>query len=135
MAFTSGKEHRDSNSHSVSRWAKETIFAFAGLWDRWKNANGEWLESCSILTTAANSVTLDIHNRMPVIPHRDAHDLWLDPEMRNLAAISELFKPFDVARMRRFPVSSRVNSVQNDDQSCAAPFEPVPHPVQTFLLE
>ena len=53
------------------------LFAFAGLWDRWKNATGEWLESCSILTSAASSITVDIHNRMPVILHRDEHDLWL----------------------------------------------------------
>ena len=102
------------------------LFAFAGLWNRWKNASGERLESCLILTTAANSVALDIHNRMPVILHRDEYDLWLDPEMRNVAKVSELLKPFDVTRMRRYPVSSRVSVVQNDDQSCAASIELVP---------
>lgn len=111
------------------------LFAFAGLWDRWKNATGEWLESCSILTTAASSITVDIHNRMPVILHRDEHDLWLDPEMSNVAAVIELLKPFDGTRMRRYPVSSRVNAVQNDDEGCAAPIELVSPPVQTSLLE
>lgn len=115
--------------------AEGELFAFAGLWDRWKNTNGEWLESCSIVTTAANSVTVDIHNRMPVILHRDEYDLWLDPEVRNVAAVSKLLKPFDGTRMRRYPVSSRVNAVQNDDEGCAAPMEPVPQPVQKSLLE
>ncbi len=111
------------------------LFAFAGLWDQWKNTNGEWMETCSILTTAANSVTVAIHNRMPVILHKDEHDLWLDPEMRNVGAVSELLRPFDGTRMRCYPVSSRVNAVQNDDEGCTMPIELILQPVQASLLE
>jgi putative SOS response-associated peptidase YedK len=110
------------------------LFAFAGLWDRWKKARGEWLESCSILTTTGNALTLDIHERMPVILHRDQYDHWLDPGMRNVAVVSELLKPYDGTQMRRYPVSSRVNAVQNDDEACTAPIELAPRPVQTSLL-
>ena len=61
---------------------------------------------------------------MPVILDPDSYDLWLDPGMENVTAISELLKPYDVSRMRSYPVSSRVNHVANDDPDCSRPVEP-----------
>jgi putative SOS response-associated peptidase YedK len=43
------------------------LFAFAGLWDGWKDSNGRWVKTCSILTTTPNTVTATVHDRMPVI--------------------------------------------------------------------
>ena len=94
------------------------LFAFAGLWDRWKDANGQWIRSCSILTTAPNAVTSSVHDRMPVILHQSDYDLWLDPGLTETSAVAELLKPFDARLMRCYPVSSRVNQVQNDDAAC-----------------
>jgi Uncharacterized conserved protein len=99
------------------------LFAFAGLWDRWKDPAGNWIKSCSILTTTANLVTSPVHNRMPVILDRDAYELWLDPGMTNVAEASELLKPFDARLMRRYPVSTRINHVANDDEECSRPVE------------
>lgn len=98
------------------------LFAFAGLWDGWKNAEGQWIKTCSILTTTPNVVTSAIHDRMPVIVHPDSYDLWLDPGMQNVAAISELLKPYDARLMRSYPVSTRINHVANDDEECSRPF-------------
>ena len=102
------------------------LFAFAGIWDRWKDAGGKWLETCSILTTTPNAVTSAVHDRMPVILDRDGYDLWLDPGMRDVGAVSDLLKPCDARLMRGYPVSSRVNSVVNDDAACAARVELAP---------
>jgi putative SOS response-associated peptidase YedK len=99
------------------------LFAFAGLWERWKDPTGNWIKTCSILTTTPNVVTSAVHDRMPVILDPDSYDLWLDPGMQNMAAASELLKPFDARQMRCFPVSSRINSVVNDDEECCAPVE------------
>src|SRR5438132_4534980 len=66
------------------------LFAFAGIWDRWKDASGNAVETCSILTTMPNAVTSAVHNRMPVILESDDYDLWLDPRMRAVGAASEL---------------------------------------------
>jgi putative SOS response-associated peptidase YedK len=60
---------------------------------------------------------------MPVILNPDSYDLWLDPGMQNVAAISELLKPLDARLMRCYPVSSRVNHVTNDDEECSRPVE------------
>jgi len=95
------------------------LFAFAGLWDGWRDSNGQWVKTCSILTTTANAVTSAAHDRMPVILDPDSYDLWLDPGMQNVAAISELLKPFDARLMRSFAVSNRVNHVANDDAECS----------------
>jgi putative SOS response-associated peptidase YedK len=43
------------------------LFAFAGIWDRWKDPSGTTVETCSILTTTPNAVTSAVHDRMPVI--------------------------------------------------------------------
>ena len=85
------------------------LFAFAGLWDGWKDPSGGWVKTCSILTTTANAVTSAVHDRMPVILDPDGYELWLDPGMQNVGAISELLKPYDASRMRTYPVSTRVN--------------------------
>jgi putative SOS response-associated peptidase YedK len=97
------------------------LFAFAGLWDRWKDAGGNWIKSCSILTTTPNAVTTAVHDRMPVILDPDSYELWLDPGMTNVDAASDLLKPYDARLMRCYPVSTRINSVGNDDAECSAP--------------
>jgi putative SOS response-associated peptidase YedK len=109
------------------------LFAFAGLWERWKDADGKALETCSILTTTPNAVTSSVHDRMPVILNPDNYDVWLDPGFADAAALSELLRPYDARLMRSYPVSARVNSVVNDDAGCAAPVENVqPHQTQLF---
>lgn len=99
------------------------LFAFAGLWERWRDPSGQWIKSCSILTTTPNAVTSAIHDRMPVILGKDDYDVWLDPGMQNVAAISELLKPYDAGQMRSYTVSSRINYAANDDEECSRPVE------------
>jgi putative SOS response-associated peptidase YedK len=74
------------------------LFAFAGLWDGWKDPSGSWIKTCSILTSTPNAVTSIVHDRMPVILHPDSYDLWLDPGMTDVQIISELPKPMTAAR-------------------------------------
>ena len=100
------------------------LFAFAGLWERWRDPSGQWVKSCSILTTTPNAVTSAIHDRMPVILDPDSYDLWLDPGMRDVAAASDLLKPYDARLMRCFPIGTRINHVANDDEECSRPVEP-----------
>ena len=99
------------------------LFAFAGLWDRWKDSSGNWIKTCSILTTTPNAVTSAVHDRMPVILDPDRYVLWLDPGMTNVEAVSDLLRPYDAQVMRCHPVSTRVNSVVNDDEECSRPVE------------
>lgn len=100
------------------------LFAFAGLWEGWRDSTGQWLKTCSILTTTPNAITEGIHDRMPVILNRDDYDLWLDPGVQNVAAVSELLEPYGAHLMRCFPVSNRVNHVANDDEECSKTVQP-----------
>jgi putative SOS response-associated peptidase YedK len=65
--------------------ADDSIFAFAGIWDRWKNPQGEVIETCLILTTTPNALLADVHDRMPVVLPLEHYDLWLDPGFKNTA--------------------------------------------------
>ena len=49
----------------------DSLFAFAGIWDRWKDGSGNPVETCSILTTRPNSLLAAVHDRMPVILERE----------------------------------------------------------------
>ncbi len=102
--------------------ADDAMFAFAGLWERWRSPQGDRVESCTILTTEANELVRDVHDRMPVILEPDAYELWLDPGFSRVPELQPLLKPYAGA-MRRYRVSSRVNQVKNDDAECAAEIE------------
>jgi len=99
--------------------ADDGLFAFAGLWDRWKDPAGKVIESCTILTTDANALLKNIHDRMPVILQPDDYNPWLDPGVTDPAKVSDLFRPFNARLMRVYPVSSTVNKVGNDGPECA----------------
>lgn len=110
--------------------ADDALFAFAGLWDWWKDREGRVIESCTILTTEANALLRDIHSRMPVILKPDDYARWLDPGVTDPARVTDLLKPFDARLMRCYPVSDRVNRVENDDENCSreAPLKCTPQP-------
>lgn len=58
-----------------------------------------------------------------MILRKEDYDVWLDPGIKNVAAISELLKPFDARLMRCYPVSTRINHVANDDEECSRPVQ------------
>lgn len=102
----------------------DRLFAFAGLWDRWRAPSGELLETCTILTTAANPLTHEVHSRMPVILHAEDYDLWLDPRITNSGRVNHLLRPFDAVAMRKYPVTMRVGNPAFDHPECAREAEP-----------
>ena len=90
----------------------EFPFAFAGIWDTWRN-RGEVVTSCAIITTAANELVDELHDRMPAILLDEFHDAWLDPTT-DRAVLTRMLKPFPSFGMKTHPVSSGVNSPDND---------------------
>jgi len=96
-------------------------FAFAGLWDRWERPDEGAVETCTILTTAANDVLAPIHDRMPVILPPGEYDRWLDPSLLNTDSLAPLLVPFPPEEMLAYPVNPRVNAPSADDEGCIAP--------------
>jgi putative SOS response-associated peptidase YedK len=99
------------------------LFAFAGLWDTWKNPKAETIESCTILTTTSNELVEKIHGRMPVIVPADKYNLWLDPEVEDFEAVKEILKPYEANAMRQYPVSPKLNSSNNESATLALPID------------
>ena len=95
----------------------ESVFSMAGIWESWKAPDGDIVESCSIITTAANELVSRIHDRMPVIIAKDSYKIWLSAE-NNGQLFKELLKPYSEFVMICNPVSQMVNSPKNTGPEC-----------------
>ena len=98
----------------------QELFAFAGLYDRWRSPDGEVIFSCTILTTEANDVVRPIHHRMPVIFTRKNESLWLADTKKIEDALAVL-QGNQQPPVKFHPVSSRVNSAQVDEAQLVLP--------------
>lgn len=110
----------------------ESPFAFAGLWEVWKDSNtldqdGEPLElySCTIITGEPNEKVADVHDRMPVMLPPDAWDTWLDRDNHDVEALQELLVPAPAELIQLRMVSTDVNNVRNNNPSLIDEAEPV----------
>jgi putative SOS response-associated peptidase YedK len=92
--------------------------SLAGIWESWKNSDGEITESCALLTTEANSLMATIHERMPVILHQADLDLWLDRAVTEQKGLQRLYKPYPSELMQEWPVSTFVNSPAHNSEEC-----------------
>jgi putative SOS response-associated peptidase YedK len=89
-------------------------FAFAGLWDAWKQPDGGWLQSFAIITTDPNELTATVHNRMPVILKPSDYDRWLARDETDRPP-TDLLRPYDADKMTTHPVDPRVGNVKNNE--------------------
>ncbi|MDA1129101.1 MAG: SOS response-associated peptidase [Chloroflexi bacterium] len=95
--------------------------AFAGLWETWKSPDGEVIQSCTIITTEANSSIQPLHNRMPVILSDETQLLWLDPLTEDPKILQPLLVPAPSELLTFHQVSEAVNSVKNQGPECILP--------------
>lgn len=92
--------------------------AIAGIWSSWRaDESSPWLHTCALVTTRANAVIEGIHDRMPVILEPTDWASWLDPANSNRTEIESLMKPAGVEVVAVRPVTTRVNSVRNNDRT------------------
>jgi putative SOS response-associated peptidase YedK len=93
-------------------------FAFAGLWESWQAPDGEKIDSCTLLTTAANTLLQPIHDRMPVILKPEDYNQWLDPQIQKPEQLQPLLQSYSSEAMVSYPVSTKVNNPTNDSPEC-----------------
>jgi putative SOS response-associated peptidase YedK len=113
------------DTKSKQPWAIELVegnlFAFAGLWDRWKDkATGQPLETYTIITTDPNELLEPIHDRMPVILSPQDYSRWLDPGEPSRLPI-DLLRPYPAEEMRVWKVSAAVGNVRNNGPELRLP--------------
>jgi putative SOS response-associated peptidase YedK len=99
------------------------IFTFPGLWDAWKQPDGNILLTYTLLTTTPNELVKPIHGRMPVIFSEDAAKQWLVCKPETVPECLELLKPFPAEKMEAYEVSPLVNNPRNDSPECVRPIE------------
>src|SRR5256714_2016739 len=96
--------------------AEGELFAFAGLWERWRNPqDGSILRSFTIVTGAPNELCRPIHDRMPVILPPAAWPLWLGGEDAGPTQLLALLPPYPAELMRAYPIGPAVGNVKNDE--------------------
>ncbi|REK08622.1 MAG: SOS response-associated peptidase [Planctomycetota bacterium] len=115
--FFEWKGHARPKQPYYIRLQEDRPLAFAGLWERWRQ--GELtIESCTILTTTANELLQELHDRMPVILDPADYEAWLDPAVDDPGRLERLLTPYPAAQMTTFPVSTVVNSARLDTPEC-----------------
>jgi len=103
------------------RMGEASLFALAGLHERWRGKGGEIIESATILTTEANATLAPVHARMPVILSKEDHARWLDPEQRDAGQVADLMVPCPDDWLEAIAVGTQVNNPRFDDPACIAP--------------
>jgi putative SOS response-associated peptidase YedK len=103
------------------RPAENTIVAFAGIWETFMGADGSEIDTAAILTVAANGLMRQIHDRMPAVVHPRDFDRWLDCRDTSVAEAMSLIPPVENDFFEAYPISTKVNSVRNDDESLIVP--------------
>jgi putative SOS response-associated peptidase YedK len=96
----------------------DELFAFAGMWDRWREPESkEAIETYTIITTSPNELTAPVHNRMPVILKEEDYSKWLSAAAKP-EDLEALLAPYPAEEMEGYPVSTSVNSPKYDDAGC-----------------
>lgn len=96
----------------------DALFALAGLWESWQGPGGEVLETCTVLTCAADAAVAPVHERMPVILPPESYGRWLNRNVQNARDLEPFFAPFP--GLRAWPVGPAVNS-RLDGPECSQP--------------
>jgi putative SOS response-associated peptidase YedK len=94
------------------------LFAFAGLWERWTDPEGQRIESCTLLTTAAAENLRELHARMPVIVDPVDYAHWMDPDVVDPDLVSPVLDRNLGGALDFHPISTHVNDVRHDDPRC-----------------
>lgn len=97
------------------------VFGVAGLWDRLESGDLDPIESCLVLTTAANAVVEPIHDRMPVILDPASYGGWLDPSPKEARERLSRLQFLSEELLENYPVSSLVNRPGVEDPRCLEP--------------
>jgi len=90
-----------------------SIFAFAGLWEAWKDKPaGATLQTYTIVTTGPNELMERIHDRMPLIVPQQEYSRWLNSDLSQPPV--DLLRPYPAEEMKAWKVSQRVGNVRNN---------------------
>jgi len=99
------------------------LLGLAGIWEVWNGPQGEYIETCAILTVPAVAPVARLHDRMPAILSREAYGPWLDRHLEKPEKIKEILEQTEANVLECYRVSPIVNSPTHDVPECIAPLE------------
>lgn len=97
-----------------------SLFSMAGLYDEWITPKNEKLLSFTIITTKANELVDEIHDkkRMPAIIKKEDRECWLDNSKYNEKKLVSFLIPHETNLMDAYEVSTLINSPKNNSPKC-----------------
>ena len=97
-------------------------FAFAGIWDEWKNPEtGAVIQSFAIITTVSNALLQKLpHHRSPVILPRQYEKRWLRQSL-SLSDVTSFLEPYPAEKMNAYPISPVIKNPKLDERSLINP--------------
>ncbi len=90
------------------------ILTLAGIFERWKDAEGNVLTTCAVITTSAQDDVGDLHDRAPMVVPADATEQWLDRTEQESEALQRLLVPALPGTFKAHPVDVAVGNVRNN---------------------
>lgn len=119
--FYEWKQQADGKQPFLITPQNEALFSFAGLYGIWHDAQGHEWHTYSIVTTAANKDMQAVHDRMPVILHREDEASWLDTALDDPDTLKTFLAPYPNGQLNMYEVSKEVNSSRSDLASFITP--------------
>ena len=92
-------------------------FGLAGLYESWMSPERSRINTCTIVTTPPNELTLPIHDRMPAIIPKDKMAYWTDPENRDQKGLLSILKPYPSDEMAISEVDPKILYLQKTQES------------------
>ena len=112
------------------RRADGHLMGFAGLYELWRprdastgEPEGDWLRTCTIITTDANKLMAPIHDRMPVVLGPEQYEQWLEPGPIEPGLLTELLAPAPEDFLVGYEVSREVSDARSEGPQLVEPLE------------
>lgn len=115
---TEGAKQPYAFAHPANDAGERPPLALAGLWEAWRDADGQILRTVTLVTTAANAVMAPIHHRMPVIVMPEDWPVWLGEAAGDAVA---LMRPCAEPLLDLWPVGPAVGNIRNQGAELPLP--------------
>lgn len=111
---------RDGKQPFLIRLKDDEPMGMGGMLECWRGQASE-IMTFTILTTPANPLIADIHERMPVIIRPEDYSAWLDTRLTDIIRIQAMAQPYPERLITAYPISRNINNPQHDSPDLIAP--------------
>jgi putative SOS response-associated peptidase YedK len=105
------------------RAPERPLIALAGLYERWRDAEGGHLDTVAILTCPANDTVGVLHERMPVVLPPEHFDAWLDVRKTAPDAAAGLLTPAAEGLLEAVEMDPKINNSKVDEPGIQEPLQ------------